>query len=971
MNIRRELWPVVVLAALLISNIAILGSSIVSSSEPAHVSKHITNGAERRSLIQINLYKDNTSYDKRQCNLTISNGEYICDWNDISTLQINTALFEGFNSTWRFGYSANSGRYNLTFTIGNMSRLTDDLEFFLPDFGAMEPLEPWVLGKVTGSEISIEAGEGSNKSTIIKSSSPGLCILAQSLNNDSYREGGYVLTDFYLKEAGSTAEVSSGLGLCKTGSCSIMISRIWITGTPVQEPDVPDPYRQYDMNYNLSLVQKFEFPNNGRQLLSILDVSHNGASISCELNVTPNETENSSVNHYLPNLYSLNDTECRIRCRPEDQSAVFSRNNNSQKRSPLQPVTNYPLLLNESFTGIKLYPWVRSELETFKVKVSGHQAGKRLWMESQNFDPDSETLHAELRSRVDTFGWLCLALDEGRELRDIYLSPEVDHRVYAWKEVGFNLYSIYLECHTNVAVELTFGNDSVEEGTIDIVDMDVNVEDTVNITTEINSSYQVSKTLNITYDTNISGEIKGPSMLTLGPMEGRKIKTTLHPDEGQDGRFYFNISLYNSSFEISRSLEFRLNTSNPASSNDTTPQNDEVNQTGEEVPGNESHKTDLQRVLSITGPSHIQVRKGQESWMDIKAENLINHSIELEIDYNSSLLVHIRNTDLLPRELELGPFQTQSLNITINVSSQARTGEYEFNISMRDGKTLLNTGLDFTIVVLEELSENESDGGDDDEADSAVDGEGGEDGMEGNSERTDGTEREDDGSPLDGGGDGASNEDGDEDIPIPILPTVGITVILVSLFGMMSTEYGRFHVWRMAIPILPLYSRINQDNVLENVKRRMIIEYIMNNPGVNLTQLRTDLNLPNGTAVHHITMLKKNGLIISRRDGRKVRFYPPLNSDNKISPLEHATPSLNEDSETISISWLQWSMIRAILENQGTTLKKLAAQLGKSKQVVNYHLRVLIDSGYIIKKRKKRIARYYVTEKSDSELKNS
>ncbi|MBA3043934.1 helix-turn-helix transcriptional regulator, partial [archaeon] len=78
------------------------------------------------------------------------------------------------------------------------------------------------------------------------------------------------------------------------------------------------------------------------------------------------------------------------------------------------------------------------------------------------------------------------------------------------------------------------------------------------------------------------------------------------------------------------------------------------------------------------------------------------------------------------------------------------------------------------------------------------------------------------------------------------------------------------------------------------------------------------------------------------------RFYP---KDMKIPTMD-----------ITSLSKMQLSIINKILEKPDTTQNEIAKSVGESKQVVNYHLKVLSKAGVVRLRREGRKTRCYVTD---------
>ena len=143
------------------------------------------------------------------------------------------------------------------------------------------------------------------------------------------------------------------------------------------------------------------------------------------------------------------------------------------------------------------------------------------------------------------------------------------------------------------------------------------------------------------------------------------------------------------------------------------------------------------------------------------------------------------------------------------------------------------------------------------------------------------------------------------------------------------TGFGLFLIWIKRTGILiPLYSRIKKEEVLNNKIRQNIHNRILANPGENFGTIKNALELNNGAVIHHLSRLEKEGFIKSQRDGMYRRFYP---NGTRL-------PDVVEIQEEIR---------RAIQRNEGITQSEIAIKIGVSRQVVNYHVKLMIKNGTV------------------------
>jgi predicted transcriptional regulator len=148
---------------------------------------------------------------------------------------------------------------------------------------------------------------------------------------------------------------------------------------------------------------------------------------------------------------------------------------------------------------------------------------------------------------------------------------------------------------------------------------------------------------------------------------------------------------------------------------------------------------------------------------------------------------------------------------------------------------------------------------------------------------------------------------------------------------------------------IPLYSRLKKQKLLDQPTRYKIYGYIIGNPGAYFGLIKEELELGNGQLVYHLKQLEDAHMIYSREDGPKKRFYP---SD---------IPRAKEGSSNISS--IQDKILGVIKNNSGIGQKKIASEMGISRQVAGYHLTKMERKGLIDKEVKGRETRYYSSEK--------
>jgi predicted transcriptional regulator len=167
--------------------------------------------------------------------------------------------------------------------------------------------------------------------------------------------------------------------------------------------------------------------------------------------------------------------------------------------------------------------------------------------------------------------------------------------------------------------------------------------------------------------------------------------------------------------------------------------------------------------------------------------------------------------------------------------------------------------------------------------------------------------------------------------------TAGLVLTVLVLAWL--TEPGRV---LLLSGLLPLYSRIRKDQMLNHSLRDRIFKEIKSHPGVHYRRLMTQLDLKNGTLVYHLKRLEDSGLIHSELDGMYRRYYPeglslPQSTVSDLYPVGTATYNYRQ----YQLSEVQMAIVKVLRNNPGLSQAELAKRLGLSRRVINYHARLL------------------------------
>ena len=155
-----------------------------------------------------------------------------------------------------------------------------------------------------------------------------------------------------------------------------------------------------------------------------------------------------------------------------------------------------------------------------------------------------------------------------------------------------------------------------------------------------------------------------------------------------------------------------------------------------------------------------------------------------------------------------------------------------------------------------------------------------------------------------------------------------LVMLLVYLLPAIKTLAGRALVWTG-------FSRLNTPKVVEQRNRNLILEVVTTDPGINATAIAKRLpELGWSTIIYHLAVLERHGMVRSRVDGRRRRFFP-----KDASAADELALATLKNERTRSIYEL--------LAAGATTRTQLARTIGISIPSVLWHLERLEGANLI------------------------
>ncbi|WP_455391777.1 winged helix-turn-helix transcriptional regulator [[Eubacterium] cellulosolvens] len=149
------------------------------------------------------------------------------------------------------------------------------------------------------------------------------------------------------------------------------------------------------------------------------------------------------------------------------------------------------------------------------------------------------------------------------------------------------------------------------------------------------------------------------------------------------------------------------------------------------------------------------------------------------------------------------------------------------------------------------------------------------------------------------------------------------TVLPILLFGVPGVV--------ILLGVMFLYTKMRREQLLEHRVRANIYDYINKNPGVHYRGIMNDLDLQMGVLTHHLNMLEQERYIKSYQDGMYRRFYPI---------------SAQIDTGLI-LTDVQRRILKLIQGTPGISQADISRNLGYTRKVVYYHVKILENAGFV------------------------
>lgn len=215
------------------------------------------------------------------------------------------------------------------------------------------------------------------------------------------------------------------------------------------------------------------------------------------------------------------------------------------------------------------------------------------------------------------------------------------------------------------------------------------------------------------------------------------------------------------------------------------------------------------------------------------------------------------------------------------------------------------------------------------------------------------------------GGEGASAAPGAEDRskPLPVdapilvgaaVPILAIAIAAVpwSAAGGAALEAGRrVPVWARYLGAAALYSRITDDDLLENETRAKVTEFVEEHPGASIQDIQEAAGVAWGTAIYHLARLERHGKMVSLRDGNFRRYW-----------VSGTTEARRREALAVLRTDVARQLALAVHRNPGIKQKELCEKIGIRNPVASKYLKRLAEQKLVRDEPQGRFRCYYPTQ---------
>jgi DNA-binding transcriptional ArsR family regulator len=190
-------------------------------------------------------------------------------------------------------------------------------------------------------------------------------------------------------------------------------------------------------------------------------------------------------------------------------------------------------------------------------------------------------------------------------------------------------------------------------------------------------------------------------------------------------------------------------------------------------------------------------------------------------------------------------------------------------------------------------------------------------------------------------------------IPTPVVSVVATCMVFGVIAGIIGgTEWGKYGFFWL---LIPLYSRLKKEAVLDNFKRGEINAFIKLNPGTYYNEIKKHLGVSNGVLTYHLNKLEAEGYIKAKNNGRYKHYFPA---------------NMRIPKKIIILNELQRGLLKFIGDYKSVTQANISEHFDLPVPTVSRHLRRLLDAEMISVEKRGKLNFYSVSAPVEGEGEN-
>ena len=131
----------------------------------------------------------------------------------------------------------------------------------------------------------------------------------------------------------------------------------------------------------------------------------------------------------------------------------------------------------------------------------------------------------------------------------------------------------------------------------------------------------------------------------------------------------------------------------------------------------------------------------------------------------------------------------------------------------------------------------------------------------------------------------------------------------------------------------------NNGETLTHKSRRLIYNFISNNPGVSFENIKRFFDMNKSTLNYHLKYLERNTKVISKLEDGQRCYYCAYKVSQMIKPIQTRTPA--------NLTQIQEKLLLLIQQKPGVTNKELINQTRINRKNLSYNIKKLRDQRLI------------------------